>query len=124
MYKACIVILNDREYTGEEKDSVGRKIEDYIKRNNFDILLYKIMPEVKSIYKEFLIKCCDEYGVDFLITIGSKCLSEEVIQEVVERRDAKLDIGIRKKTIIKNCKESVTEKDIELVGVVENIKKL
>ena len=29
MYRACVVVLSDREYTGEEQDSVGRKLESY-----------------------------------------------------------------------------------------------
>ena len=42
MYKACIIVLNDREYTGEEEDSEGRKLKKLLSYK-FNIISYKIM---------------------------------------------------------------------------------
>lgn len=124
MYKACVIVLSNREYTGEEEDSAGRKLEKYIEENNFEILVYKIIPEVKNIYKEFLVKCCDNYCVDIVITIGNKCLSEETAKEINEEVNIELNSYRRKKTIIKNFEENISREEIELEKLVEGIKRL
>ena len=122
MYRACVIVLSDREYTGEEQDSVGRKLESYIKNNNFEVIVYKIIPEVKSIYKDFIVKCCDNYCVDLVVTIGNKELSEEVVKEISNDENKKLNSYKRKATILKNLKEENLSVDNELKELVESIK--
>ena len=122
MYRARVSVLNDREYTGEEQDSVGRKLESYIKDNNFEVIVYKIIPEVKSIYKDFIVKCCDNYCVDLVVTIGNRDLSEEVVKEVSNDENKNLNSYKRKGTILKNLKEDNLLIDKELKGLVESIK--
>lgn len=122
MYRACVVVLSDREYTGEEQDSVGRKLESYIKNNKIEVIVYKIIPEVKSIYKDFIIKCCDNYCVDLVVTIGNKGLAEEVAEEISNDENKKLNSYRRKATILKNLKEENLSVDNELKELVESIK--
>lgn len=122
MYRACVIVLSDREYTGEEQDSVGRKLESYIKNNNFEVIVYKIIPEVKSIYKDFIVKCCDNYCVDLVVTIGNKELSEEVVKEISNDENKKLNSYKRKATILKSLKEESLSMDKELKELVESIK--
>ena len=122
MYRACVVVLSDREYTGEEQDSVGRKLESYIKNNKIEVIVYKIIPEVKSIYKDFIIKCCDNYCVDLVVTIGNKGLAEEVAEEISNDEKKKLNSYRRKATILKNLKEENLSVDNELKELVESIK--
>lgn len=122
MYRACVVVLSDREYTGEEQDSVGRKLESYIKNNKIEVIVYKIIPEVKSIYKDFIIKCCDNYCVDLVVTIGNKGLAEEVAEEISNDENKKLNSYRRKATILKNLKKENLSVDNELKELVESIK--
>ena len=123
MYKACVIVLSDREYTGEEGDSEGRKLEKYLKDNNFEILVYKIIPEVEEIYRDFLIKCCDDYCVDLVVTVGNRQLSEMIAKDIVEE-NSHVNNYRRKKTLIKNLDENNVEENFRLEGLLESIKKL
>jgi hypothetical protein len=82
MYKACVVVISDKEYTGEEEHISGKVVEDYLKENKFEITVNSIVPETKEIIKRFLIKCCDEYKVDLIITIGKLSLTKELNREI------------------------------------------
>ncbi len=124
MYRACVIVLSDREYTGEEQDSIGRQLESYIKGKKFEVIVYKIMPEVKNIYKDFMLKCCDNYCLDLVVTIGNKELSEEVAKEISSEENPVLNSYIRKNTILKNIKEENLSLDIELKELVESIKRV
>jgi len=124
MYRACIIVLSDREYTGEQEDSFGRKLEEYMKNNNFDIIVYKIIPEVKSIYRDFMIKCCDNYSVDLVVTIGNVDLSEEVAKEISNEEDVILSCYRRKKTIIKNIKENSDSINVKLEEIVQSVEEV
>lgn len=124
MYRACVIVLSDREYTGEEQDSIGRQLESYIKSKKFEVIVYKIMPEVKNIYKDFMLKCCDNYCLDLVVTIGNKELSEEVAKEISSEENPVLNSYIRKNTILKNIKEENLSLDIELKELVESIKRV
>ena len=84
MYKACIIFVSDKVYTGEEEDYTGKDIANYLKKNKFDISVYTILPQVKDIFDRFLVKCCDEYKVDIVLVIGAEELSNTVIDEVSE----------------------------------------
>ena len=122
MYRACVIVLSDREYTGEEQDSIGRQLENYIKSEKFEVIVYKIIPEVKYIYKDFILKCCDNYCLDLVVTIGNKELSEEVAKEISNGENKSLNSYIRKNTILKNLKEENLALDIELKELVKSIK--
>lgn len=87
MYKVGILVISDKGYTGEEEDTSGKLVEDYFKKNEFNIAVYSIVPEIKEIFKRFLIKCCDEYGVDLIITIGKISIANKVNREIEDRDD-------------------------------------
>ena len=38
MYRACIIVMSDKQYTGEEEDLTSDKIIEYLKKENFDII--------------------------------------------------------------------------------------
>lgn len=125
MYKACVIVLSNREYTGEEEDNEGRKIEEYIKENDFEILVYKIIPEVEAIYKDFLVKCCDDYCVNLVVTVGNRELSEQIVEDIAEEKNSMLRSYRRKNTVIKNFEENVLKEDIniQLGKLIEGAKK-
>lgn len=87
MYKVCIIVINDKGYTGEEEDISGKVVEDYLKNNKYNIALYSILPETEEIIKRFLIKCCDKYGVDLIITLGKTSIANEVSRDIDDRDD-------------------------------------
>ena len=87
MYKVCVIVISDKGYTGEEDDTSGKLVEDLLKKNEFNIAAYSIVPEIKEIFKRLLIKCCDEYGVDLIITLGKVSIANEVNKEIEDRDD-------------------------------------
>jgi len=87
MYKVCVIVISDKGYTGEEEDINGKTVEDYFKKNKFNIAVYSIVPETKEILKRFLIKCCDEYEVDLIITLGKISIANEVNKDIEDRDD-------------------------------------
>jgi len=95
-----------------------------MKNNNFDIIVYKIIPEVKSIYRDFMIKCCDNYSVDLVVTIGNVDLSEEVAKEISNEEDVILSCYRRKKTIIKNIKENSDSINVKLEEIVQSVEEV
>ena len=87
MYKVCVIVINDKGYTGEEEDISGKLVEDYLKKNKFNIAVYSIVPEKKEIIKRFLIKCCDEYEVDLIITLGKISIANDVNRDIEDIND-------------------------------------
>ncbi|SFU76860.1 hypothetical protein SAMN04487886_11463 [Clostridium sp. DSM 8431] len=123
MYKACIIVLNDREYTGEEEDSEGRKLKKLLSYK-FNIISYKIMPEVDEIYKDFLLKCCDDYCVELVITLGNKVLADLVTKEIKEEDYPEFNGFRRRATLIKNLDEISTGTSINIKKLIEVIEKV
>ena len=89
MYKVCVIVIDDKGYTGEEEDINGKLVEEYLKKNKFNIAAYSIVPEKKEIFKRLLIKCCDEYEVDLIITLGNISIANEVSKDIEGRDDLK-----------------------------------
>lgn len=122
MKRACIIILSDREYTGEEEDNKGKELVKYLENNKFEILVYKIIPEIEEIYKEFLMKCCDNYCVEFVVTVGNKKLSEVVANDIKDNFMENDKVYIRKKTFIKNLKDNFNDTEIkELMSFIQRM---
>lgn len=118
MYKACIILINDKMYTGEDDDYTGKGIANYLKKNRFDISAYTILPQVKDIFDRFLVKCCDEYKVDLVLVIGQEEISNIVIDEVCEEsmivKMNNQPIRRRKNTAIVNLKEDIKVNNIDI----------
>jgi len=135
MYKVCIIVISDKGYTGEEEDMDGKLIESYLKDNKFNIALHSIVPEKREILKKLLIKCCDEYRVDLIITIGSISIARKVNKGIEDRTDLQqysfnnIDGGssyftIRGNTAIINFSEKVQPSQIPLQTIDEVLKTL
>ncbi|MBE6051549.1 MAG: hypothetical protein E7214_13115 [Clostridium sp.] len=118
MYKACIILINDKVYTGEDEDYTGRDIANYLKENKFDISSYTILPKVKDIFYRFLVKCCDEYRVDLVLVIGGEDISNDTIDEVSEEsmivKMNNLPIRRRKNTAIITLKDDTIINNIDI----------
>lgn len=128
MYKACIIFVSDKVYTGEEEDYTGKDIANYLKKNKFDISVYTILPQVKDILDRFLVKCCDEYKVDIVLVIGAEELSNTVIDEVSEEtmiiKMNYVPLRRRKNTAIINFKEDININDIDIDILKDAIRRI
>jgi len=87
MYKVCVIVISNKGYTGEEEDISGKLVEEYLKKNKFNIAAYSIVPEKKEIFKRFVIKCCDEYEVDLIITLGNISIANDVNRDIQDIND-------------------------------------
>ena len=128
MYKACIIFVSDKVYTGEEEDYTGKDIANYLKKNKFDISVYTILPQVKDIFDRFLVKCCDEYKVDIVLVIGAEELSNTVIDEVSEEtmiiKMNYVPLRRRKNTAIINFIEDININDIDIDILKDAIRRI
>ena len=128
MYKACIIFVSDKVYTGEEEDYTGKDIANYLIKNIFDISVYTILPQVKDIFDRFLVKCCDEYKVDIVLVIGAEELSNTVIDEVSEEtmiiKMNYVPLRRRKNTAIINFKEDININDIDIDILKDAIRRI
>ncbi len=128
MYKACIIFVSDKVYTGEEDDYTGKNIANYLKKNKFDISVYTILPQVKDIFDRFLVKCCDEYKVDIVLVVGAEELSNTIIDEVSEEAmNIKVNyvpLRRRKNTAIINFKEDININDIDIDILKDAIRRI
>lgn len=128
MYKACIIFVSDKVYTGEEDDYTGKNIANYLKKNKFDISVYTILPQVKDIFDRFLVKCCDEYKVDIVLVVGAEELANTIIDEVSEEAmNIKVNyvpLRRRKNTAIINFKEDININDIDIDILKDAIRRI
>jgi molybdenum cofactor synthesis domain-containing protein len=139
MYTASIITISDKGYKGEREDLTGPKIKDFLKKNNFEVLYTKIIPDEKNMISSELIHICDNIKPNLLITNGGtgfspRDVTPEATLEVIEKqipgfgeimRSNSLKItpkailsraisGIRNKTIIVNLPGSPK-------GAIENL---
>ncbi|MDS0526618.1 hypothetical protein NNC19_13080 [Clostridium sp. SHJSY1] len=125
MYRACVIVISDKGYTGEEEDIKGKSIVEYLGKNKFDISSYTIVPEVKDIFKRILSKCCDEYRVELVVVVDSNNLTKEVYGEIdqgisnlraeLNLKDyTNLDLKVKGETLILNL-ESIEDIPIDIV---------
>lgn len=130
MYKACVIVISDKGYTGEEEDVLGKNITKFLRENKFDIAAYTIVPEIKDIFKRFLVKCCDEYGVELVVAVNSNNLVREVDDEVEDGievfkdelnliNDKNLDLSVRGETLIVNVDN---EEEVQIDTIKKAIK--
>lgn len=135
MYRACIIVMNDKEYTGEKEELSSEKVIELLKEKKFDVIVHNIVPEIEEIIKRFVKKCCDEYKANLVILIGSEKLSNKVKSQVENRGDVskvQYEIGdgkvryisARNKTIIINIPEKTNEMNLKLNSIIECMKNL
>lgn len=119
MYRACVIVISDKGYTGEEEDINGKCIVEYLGKNKFDISTYTIVPEVKDIFKRILSKCCDEYRVELVVVVDSNNLAKKVYDEIDEgisslNSGTNFNFKVRGKTLILNL-ESIEEIPTDII---------
>lgn len=119
MYRACVIVISDKGYTGEEEDINGKCIVEYLGKNKFDISTYTIVPEVRDIFKRILSKCCDEYRVELVVVVDSNNLAKKVYDEIDEgissiNSETNLNFKVRGKTLILNL-ESIEEIPTDII---------
>ena len=135
MYKASVITISDKTFTGEREDTSGQYITNYLKEKDFEIVSYTIIPETDEIMRRNLIKCCDVYKVDLLITIGmtretfGRIFEDKVLElsEVIKGIDMEIlnreaDIGVRCETLLVNLTTYRDNYESDFEGIVNSLK--
>ncbi len=73
--KAAILVISDRAYRGERKDRSGEAVEDVLKKNGFEVVEKRIVPDEKEKIKEVLKEWADIKAIPLIITTGGTGLS-------------------------------------------------
>ena len=69
-WKAAVVTLSDKGYTGEREDKSGPLICEMLKNAGYDILKTALLPDDKEEIKKCLYNLCDDIKADIVFTTG------------------------------------------------------
>ena len=145
MYKACVITVSDRAYSGIYDDKSGPAVRDLLNDSGYDVTDITVIPDDMNTIKKALLSKCGQ-GVHLIITTGGTGFSQrditpEATLAVIERetrgipeamRWASLQItprgclsrsaaGIRGKTLIVNLPGSEKAARENLLSVIEAI---
>ncbi|MBU3112618.1 MogA/MoaB family molybdenum cofactor biosynthesis protein [Clostridium lacusfryxellense] len=66
---AGIITASDKGYQGQREDVSGILVSEILKKHDFEVLDYKLLPDDKSMLSNALIAMCKK-GIDLIITTG------------------------------------------------------
>ncbi len=90
MFKAAVLTVSDKGYAGERADGSGTLIIEILKKNDFCVDVYEIIPDEQDMISQFLIKTCDSGVVNLILTTGGtgfspRDVTPEATMKVIER---------------------------------------
>lgn len=90
VYTAAVLTVSDKASRGEREDAGGPAVISFLKKNGFEVLEYRIVPDEKEKVAEELIYFSDEVKVDLVVTTGGtgfapRDVTPEATLEVVEK---------------------------------------
>ena len=74
-WRAAVVTLSDKGYTGEREDKSGPLICDMLRQAGYEVVETGLLPDEIEEIKTYLYKLCDEIKVDIIFTTGGTGLS-------------------------------------------------
>lgn len=146
-YSAAVITISDKGYLKERVDESGPKVIGILKKYNYDVIEYLIIPDDKKMIKDTLINLSDNLEIALIITTGGtgfspKDVTPEATLEVIDKkcdgiaelmRYESLKItpkaclsravsGIRKRSLIINLPGSPKACSENLNAVIEPVK--
>jgi molybdenum cofactor synthesis domain len=90
MYKAAILTISDKGYSGAREDRSGKEIEIILKQKGYVIAHYAILPDERTDIARELERLCDNNIAELILTTGGTGFSKrdqtpEATLDVVER---------------------------------------
>lgn len=76
MYRVAVITLSDTASKGERIDESGKVIVDIAKKNGFEIVFTKIIPDDGDMLTQLLCELCDEDQADLILTTGGTGFSK------------------------------------------------
>ena len=104
MFRAAVLTVSDKGFSGERADGSGVLIAEILKANGFIVERYEIVPDEKETISQVLIEMCDVGQVDLVITTGGTGFSRrdvtpEATLDVIERHVPGIPEAMRSKSL-------------------------
>lgn len=69
-FRAAVITLSDRSYSGEREDISGPAIVSYLKDKGYTDIIYSLLPDDRKMLEDRFIELADEIKVDLILTTG------------------------------------------------------
>jgi molybdopterin adenylyltransferase len=69
-FRAAVITLSDRSYSGEREDLSGPAIVSYLKDKGYTDIIYFLLPDDRKMLEDRFIELADEIKVDLILTTG------------------------------------------------------
>ena len=105
MFKVGVLTISDKGYAGERVDGSGALIIEILKKNDFCVEKYEIVPDEKDLISQSLIDMCDKDKVDLILTTGGtgfspRDVTPEATMAVIERHVPGIPEAMRSKSLL------------------------
>lgn len=70
MYTAAVLTVSDRSSRGERADGTGTGLKEFLEKEKYKIVYYKIVPDEEEIISKELCYICDELKANIVLTNG------------------------------------------------------
>lgn len=89
-YSAAVITISDKGARGERIDTSGPAICEILRKADYEVRYYKIIPDEMKDIKRELIECTDEFKIKLIITTGGtgfspRDITPEATLAVIER---------------------------------------
>ena len=89
MYKACVITVSDRAYSGVYEDKSGPAVRDLLNDSGYEVTDITVIPDDLDTIKEALLAKCGQ-GVHLIITTGGTGFADhdvtpEATRSVIEK---------------------------------------
>ena len=97
---AAVLVMSDSVSGGRKKDVSGKILVERLKRHQFSIALYKVLPDDRRLLEEKLIHLADKQRVNLIVTTGGtgmspRDVSPEATLAVITRRIEGVEEALR-----------------------------
>ncbi len=97
--KVAVITISDRASRGVYEDESGKVIKDIVERNGWKVVKYSVIPDDYDKIREEIMKMCDEFKVDLVLTTGgtgltSRDVTPEATISVIDRRVYGIEIAM------------------------------
>ena len=103
MYKASVITVSDRAFSGIYEDKSGPAVTDLLKNQGYEIVSVLIIPDEKNEIKKALLAQCEQ-GIHLILTTGGtgfapRDITPEATKEIIEREAPGIAEYMRQKSM-------------------------
>lgn len=103
MYKASVITVSDRAFSGIYEDKSGPAVAELLKSHGYEIISAMIIPDEKNEIKKTLLTQCEQ-GIHLILTTGGtgfapRDITPEATKEIIEREAPGIAEYMRQKSM-------------------------